>query len=167
MEIPNLETQRLLLRPYRPEDFETYAAINGDPEVMRYIRAAEDRPTAFRSFCAVIGHWTARGYGMWAVEERATRRHIGGAGLIRWEGRSLEIGYAFEPAAWGKGYATEASRRALDYAHGAVGARGVVAVIHPDNHASISVAQRIGARFDRELMEKQERLLVYRFPDPA
>src|SRR2546430_854163 len=132
MEIPTFQSERLLLRPFQAGDFELYAALNADPEVMRYIEAVQDRATAFRSFCAAIGHWIVRGYGPWAVEERASGRLIGRAGLLRWEGwPGLEVGYTLHPSAWGKGYATEAARRALRHAHEVLGARAVISLIDP------------------------------------
>ena len=167
MEIPTLRTERLLLRPFRVDDFETYATMNADPEVMRYIDALQDRAASFRSFCAAIGHWTVRGYGPWAVEERESGRLIGRVGLLCWEGwPGVEVGYTLRPSAWGKGYATEAARRALRYAHEVVGARGVISLIDPGNSASIRVAERLGARCDRETVVKDRRVYVYVHPDP-
>jgi RimJ/RimL family protein N-acetyltransferase len=167
MDIPTLRTARLLLRPYRPDDFEAFAAMQADAEVMRYITAVQDRPTAFRAFCANIGHWAVRGFGPWAVEEVATGKLVGHVGLVRWEGRpAMEVGYAVYRSAWGKGYASEAAAASLSWAHEVLGARGVVGVIHPANAPSIRVAERLGARVEGEQLEKGERLLVYRFPDP-
>lgn len=167
MDIPTLRTERLILRPYRLDDFDAYAALNGSPEVMRYIAEAQDRPTAFRAFCAVVGHWHYRGHGIWAVEEIATGKLVGGAGLVRWEGRKdLEVGYILHPGAQGKGYASEASRAALRYAHEVLGARGVVAVIHADNAPSIRVAERLGATWLRDTVEKTVPLRVFGFRDP-
>jgi RimJ/RimL family protein N-acetyltransferase len=167
MEIPSLTTERLLLRGFRAEDFEAYAALNGDPVVMRYIDAVQDRAAAFRSFCAAIGHWTARGYGPWAIEERETGRFVGRAGLLRWEDwPALEVGYTLHPSVWGKGYATEAARRALRYAHEIVNARGVISLIQPGNAASIRVAERLGAKFDREAKVHGHHVRIYVHPDP-
>jgi RimJ/RimL family protein N-acetyltransferase len=167
MEIPTLQTERLLLRPFRSADFEAYAEMNANPDVMRYIDAAQDREAAFRSFCANIGHWEVRGYGPWAMEERATGRLVGRAGLLFWETKpGLEVGYAVHPSAWGKGYATEAAARSLRHAHQALGARGVLSVIHPENAASIRVAEKLGARLDREVVVRNQPLRVYVYRDP-
>jgi RimJ/RimL family protein N-acetyltransferase len=167
MEIPTLQTERLLLRPFRAADFEAYAEMNANPEVMRYIDAVQDREAAFRSLCANIGHWEVRGYGPWAVEERATGRLVGRAGLFFWETRpGLELGYALIPSAWGKGYAFEAAARSLRHAHQTLGARGVLSVIHPDNKASIRVTEKLGARLDREVVLRNQPLHVYVLRDP-
>jgi RimJ/RimL family protein N-acetyltransferase len=167
MEIPSLTTERLLLRAFRAEDFALYAELNADPAVMRYIDSVQDCAAAFRSFCAAIGHWTARGYGPWAVEERATGGVVGRAGLLRWEEwPGIEVGYTLHPSAWGKGYATEAARRALQYAHEVVGARNVISLIDPENDASIRVANRLGAKFAREATVRGHLVHVYAHPDP-
>jgi RimJ/RimL family protein N-acetyltransferase len=66
-----LETERLLLRMIRLEDFEAYAALAADPEVMRYLGGKTwDRLESWRHMCAMVGHWHFRGYGIWAVEEK-------------------------------------------------------------------------------------------------
>ncbi len=167
MEIPTLRTERLLLRPYRPGDFEVFAEMNGDPEVMRYIDDVQTRADTFRSFCATIDHWTARGYGSWMVEEMATGHAVGRAGLFNWEGSpGLEVGYALRRADWGKGYATEAAARALRYAHEVVGARGVFSAIEPNNAPSIRVVERLGARFGHDAVVKGKSVRVYVHQDP-
>jgi RimJ/RimL family protein N-acetyltransferase len=169
MEIPSLTTDRLLLRPFRHEDFDAYAAMNADPQVMQYIDEVQDRPAAFRSLAANIGHWHLRGYGPWAVEERATGRFIGRAGLLRWEPWSeVEVGYALIPSAWGKGYATEVAACSLRYAHEVVKARGVVSRILAGNAASIRVAERLGARYAGEAQSpKGPPVRVYVYADPG
>jgi RimJ/RimL family protein N-acetyltransferase len=169
MEIPTLKTERLLLRPFRIDDLDLLAAMNADIEVMRYIAEVQDRSAAFRSLCASNGHWTIRGFGPWAVEELATGRMIGRAGLLHWEGSwpAVEIGYALERSAWGKGYATEAALASRDYAHRVLGARGLISQIHPDNAASIRVAERMGARYQHDHLIKQDLVRVYVHPDPV
>lgn len=169
MDIPTLTTERLVLRPFRGEDLGAHAAMNGDPRVMQYIGEVQDRPAAFRSMCSYIGHWHFRGYGPWAVEERATGAFIGRAGVMRWEPWSdVEVAYALVPAAWGKGFASEMAARTLRYAHEVVGARGVVSHIVDGNAASIRVAERLGARCAGEatLQVKGMPVRVYVYPDP-
>jgi len=167
MEIPTLTTARLVLRPFRLADFESYAAMCANPEVMRYIDDVQDRESAFRSFCASLGHWEVRGYGPWALEESATGSVIGRAGLFHWERfPSIEVGYLLEPSAWGKGYATEAAERSIRFAREVVRARGVVSLIQPDNTASIRVVEKLGAKLEREIVDRKlRRVLIYLFPD--
>jgi RimJ/RimL family protein N-acetyltransferase len=168
MDIPQLQTDRLTLRGFRPAEFDFYFSMNGSAEVMRYIDAAQDRAVAFRSFCALFGHWQVRGHGMWALEARASGRLLGLAGLPDWEGSAgMEAGYALHPSAWGHGFATEACRAVVRWAHEALGARDVQSVIHPDNAASIRVAERLGARHARDHLSKGISLRVYLHPNPG
>jgi RimJ/RimL family protein N-acetyltransferase len=167
MDFPSVTTERLILRPYRNEDFEEIARMTADPDHMRFIGGSLDRETAHRSFCAVLGHWLYRGYGFWAVEERATGKLIGRAGLNNWEGYpGLEVGYGFFPSAWGKGYATEVAARCLRYAHEVVGARGVISLIDPGNVASERVVEKLGARRDREILHRDKKVVVWVHRDP-
>ena len=163
-----LETERLLLRHWTEADFEAYAAYYADPELARFIGGVCDRPTAWRRLAAEVGHWTLRGYGFWAVEEKATGELVGSVGLWRPEGwPELELGYWLMPAGQGKGYATEAGLKSREYAYEVLGARTLVSYIHPDNEASKRVAERMGARHEEtiELLEFGPHC-VYRHPDP-
>lgn len=167
--IPTLETGRLLLRPFRPDDFPAYAALVADPEVTRHL--ADGRPLsrdeAWRQMAMFVGHWTLRGFGVWAVEERATGAFLGRIGCFEPEGwPAFEIAYTLGRAAWGRGYATEGARAALRYAHEVLGRRGVTSVIRPDNARSIRVATGLGARFEREAPFFGGVAHVYVYPDP-
>jgi len=169
MGIPTVTTERLILRPFREGDLDAHAAMNADPAVMRYIGELQDRIQAFRSMCAYVGHWHLRGYGPWAVEERATGLFLGRSGLVRFEPwTDVEVAYALVRAAWGKGYAAEMAARSLRYAHEVVGARGVTSHILLGNTAAIRVAERLGAKCVGEaaLQVKDTPVRVYLYPDP-
>jgi RimJ/RimL family protein N-acetyltransferase len=146
MNIPRLETERLLLREYRESDFDAYAAILADPEVMRTLTGSpQPRWEAWRSFAMHVGHWVLRGYGMWSVEEKATGRFVGRVGLYYpegWPGR--EVGWTIARECWGRGYAPEAGRAALRYAFDVLGWDRIISVIRPDNSNSIAVARKLG-----------------------
>lgn len=169
MDIPTLTTARLILRPFRGSDLDAHAAMNADPNVMRYIGEVQDRAAAFRTMCAFMGHWYLRGYGPWAVEERATGAFVGRAGLTRFEPwTDVEVGYALVPSAWGKGYAGELAARSLRYAREVVGARGVTSHILAGNAAAVRVAERLGAKhaYDADQRVKDSVVRVYVYPDP-
>lgn len=169
MEIPTITTERLVLRPFRLEDLDAHAAMNADPRVMQHIGEVQDRAAAFRSMCAYLGHWHLRGYGPWAVEERASGAFIGRAGLVRFEPwTDVEVAFAFAASAWGRGYAGEVAARSLRHAHEVVGARGVASHILAGNAAAIRVAERLGARYarDADLRVRGEIVRVYVYPDP-
>ncbi|MDY7229694.1 GNAT family N-acetyltransferase [Hyalangium rubrum] len=148
-----LETERLILRQFQESDLDAYAEICGDPEVMRYVGEFKpmDRANAWRSMATHLGHWQLRGYGMWAVEEKATGRMIGRVGLWKPEGwPDLEVGWMIHRAYWGRGLATEAGRASIDAAFRMLEVDHVISVIHPDNAASIRVAEQVGESFERD-----------------
>jgi RimJ/RimL family protein N-acetyltransferase len=160
-----VETERLILRMFREDDFEAYARIFTDPEVTRYLGDGSplDRFGAWRSLAFTLGHWALRGYGLWAVEEKATGRLVGRVGPFYPEGwPDFEVGWVLARDCWGRGYATESARRALAYAFNELGRDHVISLIHPANVASIRVAERIGERLERTSELFGRPVLVYR-----
>jgi len=144
--IPCLNTERLILRDWRNEDFESYAEFLADPEVTRYLTGTPmNRPDAWRNMAMMIGHWSLRGYGMWAVERKSDHAMIGRVGLYYPEGwPALEVGWMLGRSYWGHGYATEAARAAMAYGFLTQGLERIVSVIHTDNKPSQAVAARLG-----------------------
>jgi RimJ/RimL family protein N-acetyltransferase len=159
-----LETERLLLRPFRDDDIDAYAAMCADPEVMRYIgrRTVLSREDAWRQMAMFVGHWQLRGFGMWAVEERATGSFVGRVGLHFPEGwPERELAWTLARPYWGRGFALEAARAALAHAFGPLGWHRVISLIDPDNSRSIRLAERLGERLDGEIVLRGYRLLLY------
>ncbi len=144
--IPQLETERLSMRAFRASDFETYAGFLADPDVARYIAPAPmTRDESWRSLAALIGHWTLRGYGRWAVERKSDAAFMGMVGMINPEGwPGLEVGWTIGKEYWGNGYATEAAFAALHYAFLTQPVPRIISCIDPENVASQGVARRIG-----------------------
>jgi RimJ/RimL family protein N-acetyltransferase len=146
--IPQLNTDRLLLREFALDDFETYAAMMAQPEVARYLMDGRplSRNEAWRQMAMFIGHWALRGFGLWAVEEHATGRFIGRIGCLELEGfPAFEIAYTLTRSAWGRGYAREGAAAALKYARETLGRKVITSIIRPANTGSIRVAQSLGA----------------------
>jgi RimJ/RimL family protein N-acetyltransferase len=143
-----LETDRLILRMFEPDDLNAYAEMCADPEVMQYLGGIPlTRDEAWRNMAMVLGHWRLRGFGLWAVEERATKTLVGRVGCWQPEGwPGLELAWTLRRAFWGQGFATEAARAALAFAFDVLERTHVISLIHPDNEPSIRVARRIGAR---------------------
>ncbi|WP_017316301.1 GNAT family N-acetyltransferase [Mastigocladopsis repens] len=149
MHIPQLETQRLLLRGFREEDLGAYAEMCSNADVMRYIAAGKplSREESWRNMAMIVGHWQLRGYGMWAVEERSSGEMIGRIGCWQPEGwPGFEIGWTLRRGYWGRGFATEAAKAAMDYAFGNLQQSHVISLIRPENAPSIRVAQKLGEK---------------------
>ena len=147
--VPRLETPRLVLRGFTPADVEPYLQMLADPEVARFLGDGRplSRVDAWRQLATIIGHWELRGFGLWAVEERASGRLIGRIGCHEPEGwPGFELGYALARDAWGKGYAREGAAAALTFARRELGRDAIISLIRPANSASIAVAEHFGAR---------------------
>lgn len=156
--IPTLDTPRLRLRTYRLDDFDAYAALWAEPAVVRFIGGTPvSREAAWTRFLRQIGLWHHLGFGLFALEEKATGAFIGEAGFhdLRRalspsiEG-TMEAGWVLAGAMQGRGLAEEAMRTALAWAgqHGS-GSR-ITCIIAPENAASLHVAGKLGfAEFAR------------------
>jgi RimJ/RimL family protein N-acetyltransferase len=158
------ETERLTLRMFRSGDLDAYAAMCADPEVMRYINDGRTltRDETWRDMAVILGHWQLRGYGLWAVEERATHNLIGRIGHWKPEGwPGFELGWMLSRRYWGCGFATEGARAALDHAFTVLNVPHVISLIYPDNARSIRVAERLGERLEGTVEIAKVKLLVY------
>lgn len=146
-----LETARLILRPRDMGDFDACLAMDGDPEVIRYVGPPWSNETEHQDFLRRrIQEPCPPGLGYWSIFAREDpARFLGWVMLYPCSvaGAEVEIGWRLNRAAWGHGYATEAAAPilALGFARG--GMASVVADIHPDNHASMRVAEKIGLVF--------------------
>jgi len=144
-----LETKRLILRPIDPErDFEPWARSMADERTVRFTGGQTmDRALAWRHMASLIGHWSIRGYGFFSVESRETGEWVGRVGPWYPEGwPAPEVGWTIAPEHWGKGYATEAGRAAIDYVFDTLGWQRVVHVILQGNVRSAAVARNLGSR---------------------
>lgn len=154
VDIPTLETARLRLRPHRSDDFEGYAALWGDPSVVRYIGGTPfTREQAWARLLRQTGHWHQLGFGFFAIEDKSTGGFAGEAGFqdLRRdmapsiEG-TMEAGWVLTPAMRGRGLAEEAMCAAIAWA-GAHGTREQLScIIDPDNTASLHIAEKLGFR---------------------
>ncbi len=164
----SLETERLWLRPFREADLEAYAAIVADPETMTFMGGPRDRARAWSDIAWCLGHWSLRGYGLWAAEEKASGALVGRIGLLNPEGwPGLEVGWLVARSHWGRGLATEGGRVSLAYAFDALDADHVISLIRPDNKASIRVAEKLGEGPERRIELFGEETLVYGMARPA
>lgn len=148
IDVPRLNTPRLLLRGFTASDVEPYARMMADAEVTRYLGDGQplDRSDAWRQLAMLIGHWELRGFGLWAVEEHATGRLIGRIGCHEPEGwPGFELGYVLARDAWGHGFAREGAAAALDFARTVLQRKAIISLIRPANRASIALATHLGA----------------------
>jgi RimJ/RimL family protein N-acetyltransferase len=146
-----IRTERLLLREWREEDRDPWAALNADPQVMEYFPATLDRAESDAAFDRIASTLAERGRGLWALDLDGA--FIGFTGLAepRFDAPftpATEIGWRLARAAWGHGYATEAASAVLDHAFGALGLREVVSFTSVGNVRSRSVMERLGMTHD-------------------
>lgn len=149
-----LRTERLILRPWREDDFEPFAAMSADPKVMEHFPSTLTRAESDAVAGRLKAHIERHGFGFWALELPGEAPFIGFAGLLHvsFEAHfvpAVEIGWRLAPAHWGKGYATEAARAALDHGFGALGLAEIVSFTIPANTRSQAVMQRLGMTWDK------------------
>jgi RimJ/RimL family protein N-acetyltransferase len=162
-QLDRLDTERLVLRMFRESDLDAYADMCGDAEVMKYLGGATmNRSEAWRNMALVLGHWQLRGFGLWAVEERTSGVMVGRVGCWRPDGwPGLEISWTLRRTFWGRGYATEAARAALNCAFIQLGQSHVISMIHSDNAPSIRVARRLGMRREGHIELMGHPVVIY------
>lgn len=162
-EAPTLETERLLLRPHRLEDFDAIAAMFETPR-SQFVGGPCSRKQAWRGFSADVGQWVLLGFGALAIELRDSGEFIGQIGLNKpLHFPEREIGWLVWEKYEGFGYAYEAARRAHRFAFETLRWDTAVSYIDPDNARSISLAERLGARLDPDAATPDDDpTLVYR-----
>ena len=150
-------TERLALRHFHILDAKPMYRVFGDPEVMHFgdgVQTTEWVDTWIRT--CLERYFQTWGFGPYAVVERQSQAVIGYCGLFFFPDINgqpeVEIGYRLARSAWGRGYATEAAQAVRDFAFGCLGLQRLIAIIDPSNTASIRVAEKIGMRFETELM---------------
>jgi len=157
------------MRGYRLDDFKNCAAMWADPIVVRYIGGkpfAEEEVWA--KMLRYVGHWSLVGFGYWAIEEKASGDYVGEIGFADFK-RDIkpslkdlpELGWVLTSRVHRRGYATEAVRAALDWGAGRFGAARTACLIHPENLASIRVAEKCGYQEFQRTTYKQQPAIIF------
>ena len=162
----HLETERLILRAFTPDDLEHLVELDSDPAVMRYLNGGVPTPREVieREILPrfIASSQAGDGYGVWAASERATGAFVGWFGFQPHEGGAagdISLGYRLRRAVWGRGYATEGARALIRQGFTALGARRIVAITYQDNRASRRVMEKAGLTLARTFRMTPEDLL--------
>jgi RimJ/RimL family protein N-acetyltransferase len=150
-EAPRIETERLVLRAWRKDDFRPWLDIMKQPEVHKYLGAATSAEEAWRRLTAAVGGWQFNGYGTWAVELKATGALVGNVGVFNaWRdlqpefGDEPEMGWIFSSDTHGQGLGTEACRAAIGWVESNLAPTPLWAIVAPENVPSLSLAAKLG-----------------------
>jgi RimJ/RimL family protein N-acetyltransferase len=163
--VPELQTERLRLRAWREEDLGPYTRFCSDEAAMRFVGGTSDRAGTWRRMAMFTGHWVLRGYGPWALEEKAHKAFVGYTGLWKPEGwPEPEVMWGVPPEHQGRGYATEAARRVREFAYRELGWSTVISFIDPANAPSQRVAGRLGAERETDFDLRGHTVGIYRHP---
>jgi RimJ/RimL family protein N-acetyltransferase len=169
-EAPRIETERLVLRAFRPEDLEPLAAMWADPAVVRYIGGqALSREDTWRRSLAACGQWPFTGFGYWIAELKDDGRFVGQLGFADFK-REMEpsiegepeLGYVFSPSVHGQGIAHEACKAAVEWADAVLDSPTYTAIISPENAASIRLAEKLGFERQPDATYRGETIALFR-----
>ena len=171
-EAPRIETERLVLRSWRKDDFRPYHAILSHPEVHKHFgpnpMGAEE---CWRRLMAAVGGWQLNGFGTWAVERKSDGKLVGNAGIFTaWRdlepefGDEPEMGWIFAAETHGHGMASEACRAVVDWTETNLQPTPIWAIIAPANEPSIRLAQKLGFEHVHETPYHGDSTLVLKRP---
>jgi [ribosomal protein S5]-alanine N-acetyltransferase len=149
-----IETERLVLRRFEARDWQALARFYTDDQVMRFMLPGRGLPReqaqerAKSNIHNFNDHWARRGYGVWAVQDRASGRLLGQCGL-RWvpEAEQTELLYLLAKTAWGRGLASEAGQATLRDGFGRIGFDQLIALTAPENRGSQRVLAKLGFNY--------------------
>ena len=182
MSLPQeLRTDRLLLRRWRPEDRELFAALNADPRVVEFLPGPLTREESDLRAARIEAHFEQHGFGLWAVEVPGVVPFAGFVGLSvsRFEAHftpCVEIGWRLAAEHWGHGYATEGAKAALAFGFDELKLDEILSFTVPDNVRSRRVMEKIGMThdpagdFDHPVLPAGHRLrrhVLYRIARPV
>lgn len=149
--IPVLETERLRLRGHSANDLHACHALWTNEQVLRFIGRPSTEEECWTRLLRYRGHWALMGFGFWVVEDKLDGRFVGEVGYMNFHreitptlGDTPEMGWALLPEAQGKGYASEAVAGVQRWGDVYFGSENALCLIHPENKASLRVAEKAG-----------------------
>lgn len=161
-----VKTERLLLRQFKDEDWIDLHQHYSDAEATKYTYGkAFTEGETWRTMCGMIGHWTLRGYGPYAVEERSSGNVLGVVGF--WypnDWPSPEIKWALSKPHWGRGFASEATRAVQKIGLKHLPEIHLISLIHQENRASIKLAESVGAKLEKAVEFRGSQWNMHRHP---
>lgn len=164
---PEIETERLRLRQWREADFEPFCRLFGDEALARFMGGHGDQAYCWSRMAGFAGNWALVGHGFYALEEKASGAFLGLCGVARrFDLDAPELGWGILRDGQGKGYVTEAARAVRGHVYEDLGWKSLVSCISPENTASIRLAERLGATFERAMPERGYPCSLYRHPSP-
>ncbi len=164
-----LETDRLILRLFTPEDVDDLDGIFSKPSVMKYLGLQGEpmtRAETETALSSIIKHWERHGYGRLAVISKTDERLIGCAGLRNYEDQA-ELVYLIDDSYWGQGLATEIAVSCLQFGFGEFNFEKIIAFTRPDNSASRNVMEKVGMDFVEEAIIFGINVVLYEISQSA
>lgn len=165
VDIPVIETDRLILREPRVGDLDAVAAFMASDRA-RFVGGPGNRFEAWRALTSAVGCWIVNGYGTWTLEDRASWQVAGRVGVIRHEGwPEPELGWHIYDGFEGQGLAHEAALAARAAAARHFGLTRLISLIDAANVRSLRLAERLGARFERDGEVLGKPCQIWRHPE--
>ncbi|HEX5653978.1 MAG TPA: GNAT family N-acetyltransferase [Chitinophagaceae bacterium] len=163
------ETERLTVRRYTMEDLDQFYRLNGDEEIMRYIRPAKNLEESREFLQKILADYDSLpGLGRWALLLKKDRSFLGSFAIIPvQESPDIQLGYALLQENWGKGFASESVKAGISYSFEKLGLSSIAAITESPNTASQKVLLRNGFVFEKSFQENEKEMNFYRFVNPG
>ena len=157
-----IETARLYLRQFTPDDLDDLYRIYSDPETMKYLTGVRTREATEIAIHTMLKRWEENNFGMWALVHKIDRKMIGRCGLAFLDKTpEVELGYALDKVYWNQGLATEASFASLNYGFQILKLDRIVAIARPENIASQRVIQKVGMKYEKNARYYETDVVYY------